>query len=142
MVKENKQKCIELGHQPKSPRKAIKEFCLDCCNGSWNEVNLCCSKLCVLHQYRKGRSVNEQGEKLKYNPKLIKSYCLTCVENYPEVVNCQCTDCVFWPFRLGGSPWREKNMSEERKEKLRENLARVRAIKNVESAPVGLVKEN
>lgn len=126
MVKESREKCLELGHKAKAPRKAVKEFCLQCCNGSWNEVDLCCSKSCVLWQHRKGKSVDNCGNALKYNAKLIKEYCLSCAENYAEIVECKCVNCAFWPFRLGQSPWRSRVMSEERKKEAAERLKKYR----------------
>lgn len=140
MPRESKKRCLELGHQPKSPRKAIREHCVKCCNGSYNEVDLCCSKTCLLFRYRKSKLTVENNQPRVFNCKLIKDYCLTCAESYPEVVNCQLTDCSLWPFRLGKSPWREKVMTEEQKEKFLERIGKKK--ENGESAPVGLVKED
>jgi hypothetical protein len=38
----------------KSPRKAIKIFCLECCGYSSKEVDLCTGVACPLYPYRQG----------------------------------------------------------------------------------------
>ena len=40
----------------KSPIKAIRAFCLDCCGGSSTEVRECTSKSCPLKPFRFGRN--------------------------------------------------------------------------------------
>ncbi len=42
----------------RSPRKAIRAFCLECCGGSSNEVKLCVSKNCALYPFRFGKNPN------------------------------------------------------------------------------------
>lgn len=39
-----------------SPIKAIRQFCLDCCGGSSNEVKNCTSQICVLKPFRFGKN--------------------------------------------------------------------------------------
>lgn len=39
-----------------SPVKAIREFCLDCCGGSSNEVKGCTAPNCALFAFRFGRN--------------------------------------------------------------------------------------
>lgn len=39
-----------------SPAKAIRAKCLDCCNGSSHEVNLCPSLNCPLYPFRFGKN--------------------------------------------------------------------------------------
>lgn len=56
------------------------------------------------------------------NPlKAIKEKCLNdcCAGMRDEVVNCLCTKCPLYEFRLGKNPYR-KPMSEEKREKMRE----------------------
>lgn len=137
MPRENKERCLELGHQPKSPRKAIREYCVECCNGSYNEVELCCSTHCTLYEFRTGKSV--KGER-RQSAAEIKKHCRSCVETYSDVVGCKLYNCKLWSFRLGKSPWREKIMTEEQKKKFLERIGRKPV--DAESAPVGLVKEN
>lgn len=137
MPRESKDRCLELGHQPKSPRKAIREYCIECCNGLYNEVELCCSTHCTLYEFRMGKSV--KGER-RQSAEEIKKHCLSCVETYSDVVGCKLYNCKLWPFRLGKSPWREKVMTEEQKKKFLERIGK-KAV-STESAPVGLVKEN
>lgn len=42
----------------RSPMKAIRAFCLECCGGSSNEVKLCVSKNCALYPFRFGKNPN------------------------------------------------------------------------------------
>lgn len=39
-----------------NPVKAIKEKCLDCCCGQWQEVQLCPKENCALHAFRFGKN--------------------------------------------------------------------------------------
>lgn len=130
MARENKEKCLDLGHQPKSPRKAIREYCVSCCNDSYSETEKCTAKNCQLWGFRMSQNVVKSNDKI-YKPtaKVIKQYCLSCAENYPEVVSCIHTDCKLWPFRLGKSPWRERQLSEEKKQQLAERLKKIRENK-------------
>ncbi len=43
------------GHGRKSPMKAIREKCLDCCSGQPSEVRLCESVNCALWPFRSGQ---------------------------------------------------------------------------------------
>lgn len=40
----------------KSPVKAIRRYCLDCCLESSNEVKLCPAEKCPLHPFRFGKN--------------------------------------------------------------------------------------
>ena len=40
----------------KSPVKAIRAFCLDCCGGNSNEVKNCTSSICQLKPFRFGKN--------------------------------------------------------------------------------------
>lgn len=42
------------GHKPKSPMKAIREKCLDCCARQIVEIRLCESVNCALWPFRSG----------------------------------------------------------------------------------------
>lgn len=42
------------GHEPKSPMKAIREKCLDCCVGQPSEIRRCESVNCALWPFRSG----------------------------------------------------------------------------------------
>lgn len=37
-----------------TPMKAIRQKCLDRCNGQYKEVRLCTAKDCALYEYRHG----------------------------------------------------------------------------------------
>ena len=43
--------------------RQIKEYCLDCCNGSFNELKLCPVDACPLHFYRFGNNPDRMGGK-------------------------------------------------------------------------------
>ena len=58
----------------KSPIKAIRAFCLDCCGGSPTEVRECSAKSCQLKPFRFGKNpyikremTEEQRERAKAN---------------------------------------------------------------------------
>lgn len=40
----------------KSPVKAIREFCLECCGGSRDEVRTCTAPRCPLYAFRFGKN--------------------------------------------------------------------------------------
>ena len=44
----------KAGHKRKSPMKAIREKCLDCCCGQVSEIRLCESVKCALWPFRSG----------------------------------------------------------------------------------------
>ena len=46
----------EHGRKYKSPMKAIRANCLDCCNGSPKDVKECDVKNCDLYAYRFGKN--------------------------------------------------------------------------------------
>lgn len=45
-----------LGHAPMSATKAIRAHCLDCCNGSAQEVRLCTAIRCPSWPWRMGKN--------------------------------------------------------------------------------------
>ena len=45
----------------RTPMKAIRAKCLDCCCGSSNEVKLCTVKRCPLYKYRFGKRPSEKS---------------------------------------------------------------------------------
>ena len=47
-----------------SPVKSIRTYCLDCSNGSANEVKLCPAENCPLYRYRLGANPNIKRRKL------------------------------------------------------------------------------
>ena len=64
-----------------TPVKAIRAKCLDCSNGSSNEVNLCPITRCPLYPYRLGKNPNykpkdlteEQREELRQRGREIRA---------------------------------------------------------------------
>lgn len=45
-----------------TPMKAIRAKCLDCCNGSAQEVKLCTVSKCPLYDFRLGKNPNIKRE--------------------------------------------------------------------------------
>lgn len=43
----------------KSPIKSIRQYCLECCCYSSNEVKLCPTKECPLYPYRFGKNIRK-----------------------------------------------------------------------------------
>lgn len=62
--------------------------------------------------------------------KACRKKCLECSNfQISEIEHCSMTDCALYPFRFGKDPGRKKVvMSEERKERLRIQLAKGRKI--------------
>ena len=86
-----------------SPRRAIRQHCLDCCLGSASEVQKCQSKDCVLFPYRSGH----RGHGQALSPlKAIRAYCLACGEpgSFASVRECKMVNCVLHQYRLGHNP--------------------------------------
>lgn len=55
----------------KTPLKAMRAKCLDCCCGSANEVKLCTIPGCPLYPYRFGRNPSRRPRKLTEEQKAI-----------------------------------------------------------------------
>jgi len=52
-----------------NPVKAIRAKCLDCCNGSQNEVKLCPAKDCPIYHFRLGRNPYRQKREMSEEQK-------------------------------------------------------------------------
>lgn len=115
-----------------SPLRCIRLKCLDCCLGSFHEVDLCgAGRHCLLHPYRKGR--RPEGMESFSPLRVVRKYCLQCGEenSYSDVEACPMKDCPLFPYRLGSHPGRKLHpLTEEEKQELRERLARIREGKN------------
>jgi len=86
-----------------TPRRAIREHCLDCCLGSATEVANCTVTECILYSYRNGhRNADQTMTPLK----AIRAYCLACGEpgNYASVRDCKIENCKLHQFRFGHNP--------------------------------------
>ena len=53
-----------MSAQPTNPVKAIRAKCLDCCGGSYVEVEHCSITACALHPFRFGRNPFRQNREL------------------------------------------------------------------------------
>jgi hypothetical protein len=109
-----------------SPLKAVRRHCLDCCNGSANEVALCPAKACPLWTMRMGGRPNpaeHAGAATRLYPHerpmtlgafaaegmgtlaAIKRRCVDC-SGGSAIGGKGCTSigCDLWPFRTGHNP--------------------------------------
>ena len=43
-----------------TPMKAIRQKCIECCNGQYKEVRLCPIKKCALYEYRSGHRPKDE----------------------------------------------------------------------------------
>ena len=86
-----------------SPLKSIRLKCLDCCNGSSEEVRLCHLVNCALHLFRSGHK--PLGQAAPSRVKTIRKKCLACsYGNTAEVRGCEVLGCPIHPFRMGKNP--------------------------------------
>ena len=87
---------------PYSRLRAIRLYCLWCCNDSPKEVRLCPSTNCSLHPLRMGKR-----SELAPSPKLaIRDRCKDCSESVGGIRNCDRLDCALHPYRMGHCPKR------------------------------------
>ncbi|MCM8772760.1 MAG: hypothetical protein NC922_06885 [Candidatus Omnitrophica bacterium] len=64
-LKEEKSRLKELNIKILSPIKAIKEYCLRCCNGDRKYLKNCPSQDCPLWEYRLGKNPHLKGKRKK-----------------------------------------------------------------------------
>ena len=82
--------------------KSIRRFCVTyCMNGNQNEVKLCPTPQCALHDYRRGKLV--KGARLTVL-RSIKAFCTDCSEGIRKAKECPHTDCELYPYRTGRLP--------------------------------------
>ena len=90
-----------------TPRRAIRQYCLDCCLGSASEVAQCANTACILWPYRSGH----RGPGQALSPlKAIRAYCLACGEpgSFASVRECKIHNCALHQYRFGHDPQRKK----------------------------------
>jgi hypothetical protein len=74
--------------------------------------------------------LEESGLQRRSPMQVIKAKCLDCCcGSAVEVRRCGMFDCSLWPYRMGADPWRAP-VSEEQKERARQNLRRARLSEN------------
>lgn len=117
----------ESGSQKqKTALGSIRKYCLWCSGGSRLEVRLCPVTDCALFPFR----ASYQGKKPSSSVKAIRARCLQCAESVYEVKDCPMGDCELYLYRFGKNPFRPKpNISEERRNELRERFEMVRKKK-------------
>lgn len=89
-----------------TPLQSIRKECLYCMGGSFKLVNDCETITCALWPYRAGVIQSGADRRLL---RIIRAFCLECVEGYAEVKNCtgKMIDghkCNFHHYRLGKRP--------------------------------------
>lgn len=106
-----------------SPSKSIRKYCLECCNNSPKEVQLCTCYYCPLYRYRTGKKLDLEAL-AKLNPNLTEADINTIVFLLPAktirrgceycsifsnkaIKNCEFTDCSLYSFRMGKNPNRK-----------------------------------
>ena len=68
--------------------------------------------------------------KAKSPIKAIRAKCLWCCgDSSNEVKLCNIQSCVLWEFRLGKNPYHTRDLSEEQKDILRENIKKAHAAR-------------
>jgi hypothetical protein len=151
-----------MTEQTLTPLQAIRQHCLWCCNGSWNEVNLCVSTGCPLWTLRHGHrpdpdelaavadvdthpaerpSTQDEvtaGSRLK----AIRRRCLDCSgASSNEVRDCRIQSCSLHPFRLGTGN-RSRNLTDEQRAAVAARLAAGRERRAQSDAGIALAAEN
>ena len=88
-----------------TPGKAIRSYCLHCVGGGFTDVWACDANnpkyhTCPFHPYRLGKG--------RPSVKAIRKFCLLCMGNHADfVLDCQTTDCLCHPYRMGKNPKRK-----------------------------------
>ena len=86
-----------------TPLRAIRKYCLWCCNEQFPEIKYCSATDCMFHSRRFGRG----GGRLL---RLIRLKCLECSgNNMAERKRCRFykgfdEQCVLYPYRMGKRP--------------------------------------
>jgi hypothetical protein len=129
-----------------TPLEALRQACVECCNGSYAEVRACAATACPLWLFRLGRNPTaveraalvEQAiypleRKLTgaTGLKAIRRRCLDCSGGADAAVrSCAFRDCSLHPFRFGKNP--NIVRSPERKEADARRLGPVEGVRFVE----------
>ena len=78
-------------------KQAIRNKCLQCCNGQANEVKLCPVTDCELYPFRMGVEQQIDDRERVCRSKAIKQYCNQCGEE-PRA-KCTFTNCALYNHR-------------------------------------------
>ncbi|MDA7857944.1 hypothetical protein N9A72_00440 [bacterium] len=81
-----------------TPVKAIRQYCIECCNNQKLEVRLCTvAKDCPLYLLRMGKRPRDSRPL-----KVIRKKCADCSGGLlKEVKNCTFYNCQLYPYRFG-----------------------------------------
>lgn len=85
---------------PSSEYRAIRLYCLWCCNESPKEVRLCPSTHCPYYHLRFGKRSPLAPRPLKS----IRAKCLECSGRPKDVRFCERRECPTWGYRMGHRP--------------------------------------
>ena len=84
-------------------QKAIRQHCIDCCNGSSEEVKQCTSPNCPSFALRMQHS-GVPGSRVK----VCREQCLDCTgQSYIDVRDCKIDTCPLYNFRFGKNQSRD-----------------------------------
>ena len=96
-----------------TPVKALRTYCLWCCNDQYKEVRLCPSRGCALWPYRMGHRP-QAGTAALTPVKAIRARCLDCSNGQRKAVRlCKFTACTLYPYRLGHRPLKNETPTPE-----------------------------
>jgi hypothetical protein len=148
--------------ETRTPLAAIRQYCLWCCNGSYNEVRQCVSTGCPLWTLRHGHRpdpddvaavadvdthpaefpANQSEVTAGSRLKAIRRRCIDCSGgSVHEVRNCRIQSCSLHPFRLGTGN-RSRNMTDEQRAAVAARLAAGRERRAQSDAGIALAAEN
>ena len=89
-----------------SPGRAIRKYCLWCCDGQAYEVRFCPAEDCPLHVYRFSHGPKEKPERTRLES--IRARCIDCSGGIlRDVRYCWDTDCLLYSYRDGHNPSRK-----------------------------------
>ena len=107
--------------QSLTPLKALRKYCLWCCNDSFSEIKLCPATECLFYNFRDG---HKHG--LSFSIKIIRKKCLDCAGTSDEVKVCEHKDCPLYIYNKGKSKRKGRTMTLEEKQNLRDKFLKGR----------------
>ena len=97
-------KRLETKPVRRTPKNAVRAYCLHCTGGNRMEVKSCTAndpdyQACPLHPYRMGKG--------RVSVRVLRKFCLQCMGGSKAFVReCETTDCLIHPYRSGKNPSR------------------------------------
>ena len=59
----------------------------------------------------------------------IRARCIDCSNTASEVAKCTAVNCALWPYRMGTSPYRKRELTDEQRSAMAERLNKVRHMR-------------